>query len=172
MRPISDDRGISVIEMMVAMLITAVISAIMLSWVVAVLRTDEFQQDELEALDQMRLAKARLVKELRFATIIDPDSTTSAITFAVELGGASGPDLSGELVTWSIESDGTMVRYVDNDPDTAVVQATVLVAAESGFAYDPGGTLSPVTITLVADVATGTNPAARSIRIQVHARNA
>jgi len=167
-----DESGVSVLELMIALIVTAVISAIMLSWVIAVLRTEALQSDDLDALDQMRVAKARLVKELRFATAIDPGSSASAVTFAVELGGSEGPDLTGEIVTWSVEPDGTFLRYVDNDPDTATVEVTGLVPASSFFSYAAAATMSPITIELMADVDPSAAPGARSIRVQVHARNA
>ena len=121
-----------------------------------VLRTDEYEEQSNEALAQMRTAKTRLLKELRFADqLVLATSGVHQIQIWLDLDEDEAVTPStGETVWWTLQSDGSLVR--SDDAGASAVHATGLVwdaAAgpdSSRFQYDVDG--STVTILLVGDV--------------------
>ena len=168
------DEGLTLVELSIAMLVAAVIASAMVAWLVQVSQQHNFAQESEEALAAMTLGKARLVKELRFADELDMVASDShSIVLWVDENGNGASD-SGETVTWTIESDGDLVRATDTT--IAAIQVTGLVydagaaAGSSRFSY--GGAGERVTIELTADVESGSGPLPKSIRTEVHLRNA
>ncbi len=166
-RNFRDESGITLVELMVASFGALIIAAVMLSWLVNVSQTDEYEQQASVALEEMRTAKARLVRDLRFADGIQPapDSNVHQIQVSVE----------GDAVTWRLESDGTLTRTVA--AGTPQQHAAHLVydgvggAGSSRFLYDNPAAPTQITIELVADVQSTTGPDPKQIRTDVHLRN-
>ena len=154
-----DERGTSLTELMVAVAVAAILGAVMLVWLTGVTATEQFQEQEQAVLDQMRAAKGRMVKELRFADTIDPSLPEG--TMLTEIVFADGAD----VITWTIDANGTLWR--DDGSGTPSQHATGLVVGSSGFTIRGDS----VTIDLVADVDATEGPSPRSIRTEVFVRN-
>jgi type II secretory pathway component PulJ len=163
-----DDRGLSVAELGVSLVITAIASVIMVSWVVAVTRTDRLHQADDEALQQLRIAKEKITRDLRRAedlTVADPDQVTAWLD-----DDRDGVVDAGETVTWMVTENGDLVRSTDQE--LGVTEATNL-SYRTGFQYDAAlpGDVETVAIELVVLVASGDRLEERAIQTDVYLRN-
>ncbi len=162
------EDGVSLTELMVSTLVSVLTLAILLSWVSVMDRQEGFQADDFEALNEIRFAKAEMVKEFRFADgILTLTGDVAEVWVDHDLDGTIGTGGSGERVTWAITPTGTLVRFEDGDASGAVVKAEHIMTAESSFAQN--GDI--IHITLVADVDMSGGPSARTISTQVAVRN-
>lgn len=152
------DAGVTLTELTVAISISAILGLVMMTWLTGVAETDRSQEQEFAALDQMRVAKGRLTKELRFAETIDPGLPQGVMLPNIIF--ADGPD----VIEWSIDPSGELIR---DDGSGPAVQAIHLIPASSGFTING----ESVTIEWHADVDTSSGPAAKSIRTEVFVRN-
>lgn len=143
-----DDRGITTIELLVAMVVTALIAGAMMSWIMSVSTADDRFKSNDYAMADLRDISDQLSRDLRsseYLTVAGPD----AVSFWLDADRNDVVD-TGETLTWSIESDGTVVRATDSGVSTVV--ATRIDPSLSFFAYDAGSPqqVSTVTIELVA----------------------
>ena len=168
---------------MVATAITAMVGSLLIAALTMVTRVDRFTQQDSEALGELRTAMERFQKELRQARKIYcgcpeddtnvPPSTASTIHFWVDYNRDNQQDDVEQLI-WQFQtaSSGTMRLVRTSEAGGTRIQAVNLVSGSS-FTYaptPPDTTL--VTLTLRADVSSGSQPSARSIRTQVRLRNA
>lgn len=175
------DAGLSLVELAISLFVTMVVLSLMGVWIVSANRMERYQGEVKEALDEIRTAKAMVVKELRFANGLSSDPTktnTHQVTFWVDSrtqGTPGQPDTGiGEWVTWQITSDGRLLRTTDKPGDPIVPQAWGLVynsagAPGSAFTYPSAAT---VAIRLVADLDPSGGAAAEVIETSVTLRNA
>ncbi len=163
-----DQRGLTLVELMVAMFIAAVVTAGMVTWMIAVVRADRAQEARLEVIDALRAAKSRIVKEVRFATeIYPPGSGDDSFSFWVDEDRSGGAPDVGELVTYEILGDGTLQRSTDDSSDPAAMVARGVIAADSEFAVAD----NTLTLTLAIDLDPSDSVKARSVQTTVEARN-
>ncbi len=158
------DDGITLVELMIASLASLIIGAVMVTWLISVSQTDTYEQQASIALEQMRVAKGRLVKDLRFADSVN----TPAEAHEIELS------LEGDIVTWRFESDGRLTRTVAGTPTEHAHSLVYDAAAGPGssrFVYDNVAAPTQVTIELVADIESTQGPEPKQIRTDVHLRN-
>lgn len=162
--PTAGDRGITLVELMVASLGALIIGAVMLSWLVNVSQTDEYEQQASIALEEMRTAKGRLVKDLRFADAVNAPAIPHEVEISIE----------GDIVIWRFEADGTLTRNVSGTPSQHAANLVYDIAAGPGssrFLYDNPAAPTQVTIELVADIESTQGPDPKQIRTDVHLRN-
>jgi hypothetical protein len=173
-----DDRGVGLVELVSSMAISAMVVALLVTWAIAGLRSDESHRRSEEALDQLWAARAQMVRELRFADLLmTAGSDAHSITLWIDRPDSGGVGIldtgAGEVVTWRITSDGFLTRVSDQSGAGTAVVATGLVydadaaATSSHFSYS-GSTA--VTITLVTDRGEGLDP--QTIETSVNLRNA
>ena len=173
--------GFSLVELSVSVFITLLVLALMGTWIVSANRMERYQGEVQGSLDEIRVAKDLLVKELRFANGLSLDTTkTNAhrLTFWVDSrteGTRGEPDTGiGEWVTWQLTSDGRLVRSTDKPGDAVVPQARGLVYNSAGapgcaFTYPAAATVG---LRLVADLEPSSGAGAEVIETQVTLRNA
>ncbi|MDX1690156.1 MAG: hypothetical protein R3290_03930 [Acidimicrobiia bacterium] len=127
-----DDRGVTIVELGVSMFGLAFVAAIMLSWFVGASRVDELHRNDDEVIQELRTSRQLLTKDIRRARQV----TTAGLQSITVWVDADHDDIvdGGELVSWTLESDGDLVRA--DDAGGAVTQATGLLVAGSGFGYD------------------------------------
>jgi type II secretory pathway component PulJ len=164
----TDDRGLSVAELGVSLVITAIASVVMVAWVVAVTRTDQLHQADDNAMQQLRIAKEKITRDLRRAealTVADPQQVTVWLDDDRD-GAVDG----GELVTWMVTQDGNLVRSTDLEPGTTEVER---LSYRTGFRFDATvpGDVETVGIELVALVESGGGLEERVIQTDVYLRN-
>lgn len=158
MKRLASENGISITELMIALVVTTLVTAAVVTWTGAVLRSDRQNQQALETIDELRYAKSRLVSELRFATaIIPPASGNDKISFKQNT----------TTITYEILPSGVLRRTTDKPGDAAIEVAHGLVPSLSALVVS--GTT--VDITLAVDFDTTDSIDARTIHTTVKARN-
>ena len=161
----SDDRGISLPELLVSTLVTSLTLVVLVTWVQAVGNVNAFQEADFDALNEIRFAKSEMVKELRFADDLLA-SGPDLVSIWVDLDDSGANDLPEETITWEIAGD-TLIRYTNNDLLTAVVKVDVLDGASSGITV----TGTSVEMVFVADINATSGPDARTVQTEVELRN-
>ena len=179
MRLWQDERGITFVEMMVATAIAAIVGLLLIAALSMVTRVDRFTRQDSEALGELRTATERFQKEMRQARKIytnddPPASTATTVHFWVDYDRNNQQDLEERLI-WRLEtaSSGQMrLVRTSGAGETPLIQAVNLLSGSS-FAYSPAPPdTTAVTLTLTADVSSGSQPSARTVRTQVRLRNA
>ena len=160
------ERGTSLVELSVSMFGLAFVAAIMLSWFVGANRVDELQRNDDEVIQDLRISRELLTKDLRRAR-----SITAADVLAVTMWLDTDRDDivdGGELITWEVEGDGDFVRSTDLGIET--VHARSLLTGSSAFTYDDvvAASVTAVHVTLVAGLDTGST---RSMSVEISMRN-
>ena len=166
------ERGITIVEVGVAMFITALLATVMITWLTGVYGAESRQASYDEALGDLRDVSDRMARDVRGASeivVADPDT----ITFWLDADRDGVTDL-GEVVTWAIVTDGTVVRSTDGGLSNAVI-ATNIVPGSSGFSYDDpvAADISVVTISLAAAADLGPGAGTDEVvhSTDVHLRN-
>ena len=167
---LADTRGTSLIELLVAMAVSAIIVALMVTWAGAVVGTETQSSSDDSAVQELRVAKEELGKDIRRSEEI-VTSGDKNLTMWIDLDRDGTRDL-GEEISWSISTSGELLRSDDHGGLRVAVDR--IVYAASGFTYDVAGPsgIENVGFRLVAEVTTG--PAAtgqRSIDAEINIRN-
>lgn len=167
-----DDRGSSILEIGVSLVITALMTVAMVNWMSSAGAAAALHREDDAVVQDLRLAKERIGRELRVAEAVYV-ATPTRVTVWVDDDDDDYPD-AGEKITWYIGEDGRLWRWTDLEDEQ--VQVSNLVYAESWFGYDnPDAALvRTITVTLVAQVQTdeeGGEPGERQISTQIHLRN-
>lgn len=147
----ADDTGMSLVELGVAMMITAVLSVLMVSWFAAGVGSENSHRSYDAALSDLREISDRLGREVRAAGVLT-SAAPDSLSFWLD-GDRDGVADAGETITWTIDGS-EMRRFTDDDSEDGVL-ATHLTTG-TGFAYDAAspGAVTRVTITLVAGAET------------------
>ncbi len=161
------ESGLTIVELSVAMFGLAFVSAIMLSWFVGANSVDQLHRDDDEVVQELRVSKELLTKDLRRARNVTVAEKQS-ITLWLDLDHNDFVG-DGELVTWAIADSGELVRSTDTA--SGVTHATAVDVNASVFEYDAESPLlvRRVGFELVAQVDEGDT---RSISTEVFMRNA
>jgi len=156
------DDGITIVELAISSFILLVISAIMLTALMMVARTNRIVAEDTEALTTARLARLRIERELRQADEIlaASDATTLSLWLDANNDATKDPD---ELITWAYtDIDGlpggkaTLIRSVADpaiDPQpNGIHYRSPIGSGYVPFTYDvsPPAT-QQVTLTLIVE---------------------
>jgi type II secretory pathway pseudopilin PulG len=177
-----DERGITFVEMVVAMAIAAVVGSLLIAALSMVTRVDKFTREDSQALGELRTATERFQKEMRQARkVYDvlnvPASTASIVHFWVDYN-RDNQQTANERIIWRFETSSAGIRLVrTSDEKEAAAQSPFVEAvglvSGSAFTYSPSPPeTTVVTMTLRADIGSGSNPSPRTIQTRVRLRNA
>jgi Tfp pilus assembly major pilin PilA len=157
-----DDRGITLVELAISSFILLIISAIMLTALMMVSRTNKIVAEDTESLTTARIARVRLEQEIRQADEIVNTSTAASITVWLDENNDGNKD-TGEQITWTFSdidgSPGGKAQLVRSSDDPAVGNQPNGIhyrspdgTGYSPFTYDqlPPAT-QQVTITLIVE---------------------
>jgi type II secretory pathway pseudopilin PulG len=171
-RLLADERGITFVELMVAMAISAVVGSLLIAALSMVTGVDSFTREDSQALGELRTAAERFQKEMRQARKVYADSTSTSAHFWVDYNRDNQQNLEEKLI-WRQETVSGETRLVrTSEAGGSIIQAVDLVTG-SMFVYDPAPEATTVvTITLTVDVSPGSAPSGRTVRTQVRLRNA
>jgi type II secretory pathway pseudopilin PulG len=165
----SSERGATVVEFAVAVVIMAFLGAIVVGWVSGVLRVNIVQSADDEALQDLVLAREAFTKDVRQAQGLSVASA-STLTMWIDVDRDDAVD-AGETVSWTIEADGDFVR--STDVSTRAPYARALDTDASAFGYDAASAaqVTRVALTLVIDVERFQGTASRSLSSEVYLRS-
>lgn len=134
------ESGFTLIEMVMSVSLLLVVMASILGIFQVVQRQSAFVKDRSEALDEMRIAVDRMTKEIRQASIVQPDSTASRLEMTTYVLGVEKDivyEAVGEELTRSVDGGSEVVLQEDlNDVNI--------------FSYtgDTGGVIQVVSLTI------------------------
>ena len=172
-----DERGMTLIELLIAMAVTTVVLGVVMGGILSALRSDQFIQEDSRALEELRSAMNRMTAELREARLVYLGSNARQITFWVDADRDATQD-TVEKITWAVEGSGTDgILTRTTAADIAASQPKVTIAREvvlrDTFTYAPPvPSATVVTIQLTSDVALDDTGAPRSVRTKLRLRNA
>ena len=169
----SDDRGISVPELMVAMILASIASLLLFSLLDVANRVDLFSRDDSQVLDELRFASQMIKGDVREGRLVYDDSTDRILHIWIDSDIDNQQD-ANERVYWEIRTTGgdtDLVRYTEANTNPVIIAETIVDGP--AFAYNPGIGSDPrtVTITLTADEDPAEPPAARVIESEIRLRN-
>jgi hypothetical protein len=168
--------------MMIATAISAIVGSLLIAALSMVMRVDRFTREDSQGLAELRTATERFQKEMRQARKIydaanAPASTATTVHFWVDYNLDNQQDLN-ERIIWRLETLSSGMRLVRTDEakeeasQPPFIEAVDLVSGSS-FSYAPAPPdTTVVTLTLRADVSSGNQPSARTVRTRVRLRNA
>lgn len=163
------DGGVTLVELMVAMMITAILGAVVATWMTSAARAVTMHREDDRAVQDLRQAKDLLTREVRTAAVVTAISSTS-LTFWVDAN-YNGEADDGETITWSIEP-GALVRSTDAPGEAEpLVVLEHLVIAGSGFAYDAEVASEVRLVEVALVVSAGSPDRTRSLSTLIHLRN-
>jgi len=189
----------TLVELLVVMLIMGIVGTIMMMAIMMTSRTDRQTDQDLRALNDLRLASTHMQRDLRQARRLYMDSTATRVHFWVDEDRDNQQEPSERINYEIVTRDGgppvaegspaMLVRYTDAAPSQRFVvseqmqlfPATALDRLT--FQYSPTFTPAPtpstewarttlVTLTFAADAAPGPYPGTRTLRTNIRMRNA
>ena len=168
-------------EVLIAMVITSVVTSVLLMGMVAVYRGHNFTQQDSSSLGALRTSLDRFEKEVRQARVMYNDSTGKLVHLWVDDNHDNRQGLD-EKILWEIEEDpeepvgsnrAQLTRATEAAPTPVVVSRNLVFDAESNFVYN---SLDPeeatlITVRFVAQAA-GSLAGERTVTTRVRLRNA
>lgn len=163
------DSGVTIVELGFAMLLTTIVCALMIVWIIGVAGADGRSQSNDAALEDLRDVSDRMSRDVRSAEYLitaDPD----VLVVWLDVDRDDVLDI-GEQVTWTVWSMGTVTR--STDADSGVTLASNMDTAQTGFAYDSAlpTAVARVTIQLVALSPSGDGDDELRLSTDVYLRN-
>jgi prepilin-type N-terminal cleavage/methylation domain-containing protein len=139
-RRVGDQRGISLIELLIGLLISAVLSVMVLTAWFSLSRSASFSMNSNNARDSGRQAISRMTREIRDAQA-RPDTSEAALararsrwillTTTFNEAGNQDPTLPPHLVLYRLYSDGELWRFEDGSDANTTIDGVDVSVAES-----------------------------------------
>lgn len=162
------DDGVTLIELMVSMLIASLVAVVFVTWMSSAVTTANLHRDDDRAVQDLRLAKDRLTRELRMADGLLV-AEALLVTMWVDENSDGVVDI-GEVITWTITGGGELVRSTDAGDSFVVMREVVVV--ESGFTFDSAVVVDIERVNMVLVVFVGEIGGTRELTTQIYLRNA
>lgn len=164
----SIDGGFSVVELGIAMMLTALVSALMIVWIIGVAGADERQRSNDQALENLRDVTDQLSRDIRSAEyLITAQEGSMSMWLDTNQDDVIDP---GETVTWTLGSTDVLRT---SDTGTISVVATRIASTLSRFTYDSlvAADVAQVSIELVVESPWGASSDALRVSTDVYLRN-
>ena len=173
----SNERGVSLVEVLIATVITGIVLSVLVGGTIVTYRTQNFTQQDSASLGALRSALDRFEKEVRQARVMYAGSSAKTVLIWVDYDRDNQQDLE-ERITWTIEDLGSdraqLTRATDAEPAPRIISSNLVFdasAAEFGY-NDP----SPQAATLISvrftARASGSLSGKRTVETEVRLRNA
>jgi prepilin-type N-terminal cleavage/methylation domain-containing protein len=175
-RLLADERGMTLPEVLIAMVITSVVTTVLLMGMVTVYRGHNFTQQDSASLGALRTSLDRFEKEVRQARVMYNDSTNKKVHVWVDYDRDNQQD-PVEKILWQIEDLGSnraqLTRGTGVTAPVVVSRNLVFDAAAANFAYN-APIVEEATIISVQFVAraAGSLAGERTVTTRVRLRNA
>jgi prepilin-type N-terminal cleavage/methylation domain-containing protein len=177
-RLLNDERGLTLPEVLIAMVITGVVTTVLLMGTVSIYRGHNLTQQDSSSLGALRTSLDRFEKEVRQARVVYNDSTDKEVHVWVDYDRDNQQD-PVEKILWTIEDLGSnraqLTRDTQATAPVVVSRNLVFDAGAADFAYnngsDPIEDSSMITVQFVAR-AEGSLAGERTVTTRVRLRNA
>ena len=127
-----DQRGMGLLELTLAGLVSALIIGVMVVWAGTTINTETHLEADDDAAQDLRMARENLGKDLRRVEQIFT-AQSDQIVFWIDEDRDGSTD-TAERITWTITGSGELVR--STDAGTTRVDVEGLDTGASGFTYD------------------------------------
>jgi prepilin-type N-terminal cleavage/methylation domain-containing protein len=173
-----DERGLTLPEVLIAMVITGVVTTVLLLGTVSIFRGHNLTQQDSASLGALRTSLDRFEKEVRQARVVYNDSTNKEVHVWVDYDRDNQQD-AVEKILWEIEDLGSnraqLTRDTQATAPVVVSRNLVFDADAANFDYnngaDPIEEASMITVRFVAR-AEGSLAGERTVTTRVRLRNA
>lgn len=180
----AEDRGVTLVELLVAMALMSIVGMIMTAGFAAAGHANTVGQDEAQGLADVRTVIERLSRDVQSARAVTCDGAAwdptcqSHLQLWIDYNSNYKIDTSSEIVTWQLQAMPDHVHYevVRTVGGISHVEATSLIV-QVAFAYDKQPTnnsTSPtqtVTTTMTYDSLVGTGTGSRNLSFTARLRN-
>lgn len=138
-----DDEGVTLVELLVSMLITAILGSALALGVRMTVKADSVVSDESQGLGDVRTVIERLGRDIRDARAVTCDAVASDPNCAshlqlwIDYNSNYQIDSASEIVTWQLKAEGDGTHYEVTrtvNGVTQVVARTLIV--QVAFSYD------------------------------------
>lgn len=171
MNRLRDDSGTSVVELGMAMMVTAMMSIALVTWMSSAGASLALHREDDYVVQDLRIAKELIGRELRIAEAVVA-AQAGSVTVWIDDDDDDFLD-PGESITWRLVNDGTLRRSNDLG-DEQIIASRLLSGSRFGYDSPTAATVGQITVHLVAEVAPkadGAPPGRREISIQIYLRN-
>lgn len=172
-RRTEEDRGFTLVEVLVAMGLGVMICGLSLTAVVAANRSFRHDADEAAGLNDVKTVSERLERDLRDARGVDASATSSQLSIWID-SNSDYVKQAGEVVTWSLVASSdtghyNVLRTVQGGTTTIVARSLV---SQIAFTYDatPPAT-KVVKVSLTYDSVIGASATTRRLDFRARLRN-
>jgi hypothetical protein len=101
------EGGFSLLELVVVTSLLMLVLGVVTTGFISVQRSERFTQGRVKSLDALENTLARMTKDLRQTTSVDPSSTTSRLVVQTYVQGVS------HEVMFEVDGSGDLIRSVD-----------------------------------------------------------
>lgn len=174
-----DDRGVSLVDMAVAMGLSVILVGFLGTAFATAVKTDVYTDESSRALASLRTTTERLGKELRQANRVYSDSTPREVHFWVDKDD-DGASQETERIRWTLvptgDGDAELQRSTDADGGFVPVAGDLIDGDIFSYLDADDGQTSPeaakaVRFTLSADLDVEDVRARRALETEVELRN-
>jgi prepilin-type N-terminal cleavage/methylation domain-containing protein len=170
----ADERGMTLPEVLIAMVITSVVTSVLLMGTVSIYRGHNFTQQDSASLGALRTSLDRFEKEVRQARIMYDDSTDKLVHVWVDYDRDNQQD-DLEQILWEIEDLGSGRAQLTRGTEATaevIVSRNLVFDAASGFEYNNSLVEEASMITVLFKArAAGSLAGERTVTTRVRLRN-
>jgi len=166
---LADSRGVGIVELLVALAVSSMVVALMVTWAGAVVGVETHHSSDDEAVQALRMAKEDLGKDIRRAEeVITAGDRYLTLWVDLDRDGTADP---GEQISWTMSTSGELLRSDDSGAVRVAIERLVYEASSFTYTSGPGG-IENIRFDLTAEVTTPGGNERRSIAAEIHIRNA
>lgn len=142
------EHGFSLIELTITVSILVLVLGIFAGALVSAQRSESFAEDRSQTLDDLQTTMARITKDTRQATAIDPASIASVLDIHTYVNGVAATvayHINGAILTRSVNGGAGIVLLTN-------------LASPSLFTYDPPVLSSTAVVTILLQATPKNSP--------------
>lgn len=181
----TDEQGVTLVELLVAIFLTAVVGGTTVAVIQSSTRAERFNHEMRTVMDDARVAQGRIRKELRAARLVMPASTASHLVMWVDQNQdntrtddeivhfcARPVNTTDNCVDPSATGQFALVRWTEASGYSAATVAARTLRTADVWSYDPAPEETRlVTMSFSLDLRTETGPQTLGVGSTVRLRN-
>lgn len=149
-----DDRGMTLVELLVSMVLISIVGVVITTGYMSTLRGIRYDDDEAQGLSDVRKVVERLGRDVRQARSIDAGADASQLALWIDYDSDYKKD-TNEVVTWRLQAGAEAGHYdvVRSVPGGAEYRQATTLVSQIAFQYFDSAAGSPTTLPLTSGTA-------------------